>query len=108
MRKPVLKQLFENSKAIPVERAMDQAKLGKGTIKLSSAVDVAGDGTEFTKQCNVGDSIKFISRSKDGETFEDQIIEKILDDQNIVVKAPGVKDWEASVPSGYKVLPKLD
>jgi hypothetical protein len=32
MRKPVMKQFFEASKAIPVERAMDLAKEGKGTV----------------------------------------------------------------------------
>lgn len=32
MRRPVLKQLFEASRAIPVERAQDLAKLGEGKV----------------------------------------------------------------------------
>jgi hypothetical protein len=32
MRKPVMKQLFEGGKSIPVERAIDHAKPGEGTV----------------------------------------------------------------------------
>ena len=49
MRKPVLKQCFEASMAIPVERAMDLATAGKGTVKFESELAIVGDGTEFTK-----------------------------------------------------------
>jgi len=47
MRRPMLKQLFEGGKSIPVERAQDHARPGKGTIKFKSERVVIGTGTDF-------------------------------------------------------------
>lgn len=49
MRRPVLKQFFEASRAIPVERAADLAKKGEGTIKFKDAFTVIGTKSKFTK-----------------------------------------------------------
>lgn len=59
MRRPVLKELFTWSKSIPVERAQDQAKSGKGTVQFDDAMNLLGEGTLFTKEVSVGDTIKF-------------------------------------------------
>ena len=45
MRRPVMKQFFEASKAIPVERANDLAKPGKGTISFTDEFTVVGTDT---------------------------------------------------------------
>lgn len=58
MRRPVMKQFFEASKAIPVERAVDLAKEGQGTIYFKDAFAVIGKGTTFTKDFKVLDSVK--------------------------------------------------
>ena len=42
MRRPVLKQLFEGGKSIPVERAQDHAKPGIGTIAFVSDTVIKG------------------------------------------------------------------
>lgn len=47
MRKPVLKQCFEASNAIPVERAMDHAKPGIGTIRILDELTIDGKDTKF-------------------------------------------------------------
>jgi hypothetical protein len=62
MRRPVLKQLFEYSKSIPVERAQDLAKTGKGTIRFEDNLTVNGRDTQFSKEFKVGDSIKVLTK----------------------------------------------
>jgi hypothetical protein len=42
MRRPVLATLFEKSKSIPVERPVDLAKNGLGTIKFKNHISVIG------------------------------------------------------------------
>ena len=64
MRRPVLKQLFEGGKSIPVERAQDHAKQGIGKITFVSDTVVKGIDSEFLKQFKVGDSLSI----KDGPT----------------------------------------
>jgi hypothetical protein len=54
-----------------VERAQDQAKVGKGSIKFEDDTIIIGKGTEFTKQFNVGDSINIIVKKKDSVAIED-------------------------------------
>ena len=61
MRRPELKWALEASKAIPVERAADLAKLGSGTIKFTDAFTVTGTNTKFTKEFKVLDSIKCLT-----------------------------------------------
>jgi glycerol-3-phosphate O-acyltransferase/dihydroxyacetone phosphate acyltransferase len=48
MRRPVLKQLFEGGKSIPVERAQDHAKPGIGKITFLSEFKVHGIDTKFS------------------------------------------------------------
>ena len=61
MRRPVIKQFFEASKAIPVERAADLAKVGSGTVKFTDAFTVVGTNTKFTKEFKVLDSVKCLT-----------------------------------------------
>ena len=61
MRRPVMKQFFEASKAIPVERANDLAKPGKGTISFTDEFTVVGTDTQFTKDFKVLDSVKCLT-----------------------------------------------
>ena len=49
MRRPVLKQLFESGKSIPVERAQDHAKPGSGTVTFSQDTVIIGKDTVFTE-----------------------------------------------------------
>jgi hypothetical protein len=95
MRRPVLGDLFRLGKSISVERAQDQAKVGKGNVMFKDDIRIIGDGTEFTKAFNVGDSISFISK-KGQEEIEDQIIALIIDDKNIQLKKPGVLDSDTT------------
>ena len=59
MRRPVMSTFFKWAKSIPVERAQDQQKKGKGTVYFDDNLHVIGEGTKFTKEFNVGDTIKF-------------------------------------------------
>jgi hypothetical protein len=90
MRRPVLKQLFEGSKSIPVERSQDHAKPGVGNISFSDNVTVVGAESKFTEQFKVGDMISF-PKDANKEKIEDQIVEKIDSDTMITLKSPGVK-----------------
>ena len=47
MRKPVLKQCFEAANSVPVERAMDHAKPGIGTISIFDEITILGKDTKF-------------------------------------------------------------
>ena len=49
MRHPVMGKLFRMAKSIPVERASDNAKAGKGTLKFEDELTVIGTDTELTK-----------------------------------------------------------
>lgn len=42
MKRPVLATLFEKSKSIPVERPIDLAKNGQGTIIFKNHVTIIG------------------------------------------------------------------
>jgi len=64
MRRPIIGQLFQAGNAIPVERAQDQAKTGKGKIRFEDELNVIGIETDFLKLFKVGDTIKVI-RGKD-------------------------------------------
>ena len=80
MNRPVLGDLLALGKSIPVERAQDKAKAGKGKVVFKDDVRIMGIETEFTKAFKVGDSINFVNTSKGQESIEDQIIEQIVDD----------------------------
>lgn len=64
MRRPVLKQLFEGGKSIPVERPQDHAKKGDGHIYFEDNLTVVGNGTKFLTQCKEGDSIMILTSGK--------------------------------------------
>jgi hypothetical protein len=70
MRRPLIGQLFQGGKAIPVERAQDKAILGKGKIRFDDAINVIGIESEFTKQFKVGDTVKIL-KGKDQVNVED-------------------------------------
>lgn len=90
MQRPVLKQLFEGSKSIPVARAIDNAKSGPGTIVFEDNVTVIGNGTQFTKSFHVGDTLN-IPAGKDLPKIEDQLIEQIVSDTKLILKKPGIQ-----------------
>jgi len=48
MRRPVIGELFNMAKSIPVERASDMAKAGDGTLTFEDNLTVVGTGTKFT------------------------------------------------------------
>ena len=88
MKRPVLKQLFENSKSIPVTRAQDLAKNGTGTVRFEDNLTVNGRDTSFIKEFAIGDSIKILTKG-DQVKVEDQIITEIISDTKLKIKAPG-------------------
>lgn len=82
--------LFRWSHSLPVERSQDIAKKGKGVIEFDDPLNIRGIGTQFQKEFQPGDSIKFIVPAKEHEV-EEQIIERILSDTEIILKSPGAK-----------------
>ena len=57
MRRPGLSHMFKWAKSIPVERAADLAKAGKGKIQFLDALTVKGIDTKFTKEFGKGDQL---------------------------------------------------
>ena len=107
MKRPVLKELFEGSKSIPVERAQDLSKVGKGTVTFEDNLTVIGKETEFTKQFKEGQSIKFSCTGMDVQV-EEQIIVKVVSDTELTLKSPGAKIYDPNQAYKYKILPKVD
>ena len=65
---------------------------------------IKGVGTEFKKEIMKGDVIKTLSKDK----IPDQVVENIISDTEIEVKAPGVNFYEMEMEYEYKIIPKLD
>jgi len=106
MRRPVVKHLFEGSKAIPVERAQDLAKTIKGKVKFEDPTTLIGIGTKF-KNLKVGDSLKCITLPSETKV-EEQLIEEIVDETTIRLKKPGALIYEPGREYEAKALPKVD
>lgn len=100
---PVVKWIAEKLKVIPLQRPQDVASTGDGTITLKSPTEIEGVGTNFTKQCEVGDAIM----GDDGPKFQ---ITKIISDTEIEMKFHGesadLYDTIQDIP--YKIHPKID
>ena len=47
MAHPVMGHLFRMAKSIPVNRAVDNAKDGKGTLRFEDELTVIGTGSEL-------------------------------------------------------------
>jgi glycerol-3-phosphate O-acyltransferase/dihydroxyacetone phosphate acyltransferase len=92
-------------KCIPVERPQDLAKKGAGKLVIVSETKIRGEGTQFKKEIMVGDTIKF-----GGTKIPEQIVDMVISDTDIQLKAPGLKvsETEMSKQYEYKVIPKLD
>lgn len=59
MRTPIVSWFARQMRCIAVERPQDLAKSGTGMIIITSEVTIKGEGTKFTKEIMVGDTIKF-------------------------------------------------
>lgn len=69
---------------------MDNAKKGEGTITFEDNVTVIGNGSKFTKDFHVGDTLN-IPSVKDLPKIEDQIVEQIVSDSKLILKKPGIQ-----------------
>ncbi|CAG8610365.1 10141_t:CDS:2 [Acaulospora morrowiae] len=100
--------LIRGMHAITLERPVDFAEIGKGSIKLDQYKDhVNGIGTEFTKQLKVGGQIALPDDYGSSEILE------ILSDTELVIKEEfkGFKALEMlTQPNGtpYAYLPRVD
>lgn len=83
--------------SIPVQRPQDSAVPGRGTVTGSSTV-IVGEGTAFTKDFQKTDSI-FVGG-------EPRRIANIKSDTELTLKHP--LSEPLSVPSMYKVFPRID
>jgi len=80
--------LFRWGKSIPIERAQDIGKKGKGTLRFEDETRIIGIGTEFTKSLKPMDSIKLLITPGDVQVA-DQIVEKVISDTEMILKNPG-------------------
>ena len=104
MRTPVVSWFAKKMRCIAVERPQDLAKAGKGKLKVTSECIVKGiEGTDFKKSLQPGDTLKFLNSS-----IPEQIVEMVISDSDIQVKAPGIKGFDSTKEYAYKVIPKLD
>lgn len=69
--------------AIPVERPQDIAQVGIGKVEFAEGGVVKGHGTDFTKQCCVGDTLKV-------KGCTDYVITEITSKTEMKVKAKEV------------------
>ncbi|EAS02043.2 glycerol-3-phosphate O-acyltransferase (macronuclear) [Tetrahymena thermophila SB210] len=100
-RRPVIGQFSRALGGIPVERAQDLAKAGKGKIVSLKNGIMKGEGTEFTKEVQIGYTI--IVQKVQGEF----IVGTVVSDTELKVKQDeDVEDSEFSLP--YKIVPKID
>ena len=56
-----------------------------------SETKIRGEGTQFKKEVMVGDTLKFV-----GGNIPEQIVDMVISDTDIQLKAPGLKVSEAS------------
>jgi glycerol-3-phosphate O-acyltransferase/dihydroxyacetone phosphate acyltransferase len=56
----------------------------------------------------VGDIIRFVPKSPTDLKVEDQIIESIESDTELILRDPGIKDFNKDDLYGFKILPKVD
>ncbi|KAG0243139.1 hypothetical protein BGW41_002779 [Actinomortierella wolfii] len=97
--------------AIPVERPQDLAKAGKGVIRLldryGDPLRITGEGTQFTKELLVGDSIQL---PKD---VGNSVVAEIISDTELIIKKE-FKELKAlelltsAEGTKYKCLPHMD
>ena len=93
--------------AIPVERPQDLAHVGDGQIEYhetdqtTRTSKVTGYGTAFTKKVFPGDSIKI-------KGLPDYVVDKVISDTEMVVKAKDAVTSEAGTKFDYKIAPKVD
>ena len=60
------------------------------------------------KDFKQGDSIKFNAINSKVAKVEEQIIERVHNDNEILLKKPGVKDFSTNEKYSYSILPKVD
>lgn len=89
MKTPVVGWFARKMRCIAVERPQDLARSGTGKITIMSETLFKGIGTVFKKEICVGDTIKL-----PGSNIPEQIVEKILSDEELEVKAPGINFYE--------------
>lgn len=90
-------------RCIAVERPQDLAKPGAGRIKVESDIKLVGLGTKFTSEIMSGDMIKL-----SGTEIPELVVDKVISENELTLKAPGVKDHEESKEYSFKITPKLD
>ncbi|KAG0265433.1 hypothetical protein DFQ27_000647 [Actinomortierella ambigua] len=97
--------------AIPVERPQDLAKSGKGIIRLldryGDPLRITGEGTQFTKELFVGDSI---SLPKD---VGNSVVAEIISDTELIIKKEfkelkALEVLTSTEGTKYKCLPHMD
>jgi glycerol-3-phosphate O-acyltransferase/dihydroxyacetone phosphate acyltransferase len=98
MRRPLIGDLARACRSIPVERPQDVAVTGCGVV-TSSENEVIGEGTKFTTEFVVGDSICV-------KGIEPALITEIVSDEKLILKSPLEQPVTEQVP--YKIYKKVD
>lgn len=99
--------------SVPVARAMDMVKPGKGTIfwpNPDKPLEIQGKGTQFTKDAEVGGQLLLPTVGKTPAVSTD--IAEIVDNEHIILKhafeGPAVKEQLTGEGTKYKIAPKVD
>ncbi len=95
------------AKCIGVERAMDLAKKGSGSITFEDNTTVKGVDTKFMSEVKKGDQLFAIT--KIGETaIDEQLVLDIVSDTELRLKEPGAAAVEPDRQYEFKILPKIN
>lgn len=98
-RRPFIGLMSRLTASIPVERAQDMMRPGKGKIFLGEKDNVIiGEGTKFTKDCQVKG---LIGLPKSKGNFQ---ITEIVDDEKLIIKGSYEDKTESSTKVRYDLL----
>ena len=97
---------------VPIVRPQDNAKKGKGTIRIThaegpEALSIIGLGTHFTTQISPKDSIVLAGKRTRGESVE---VIQVISDTELLVKTPFTSVDELLSEKGclYKCMPHVE
>ncbi|CAK74407.1 unnamed protein product (macronuclear) [Paramecium tetraurelia] len=101
MRKPIIGDIGKALGGIPVERPQDLAKIGSGILKKYDGTYLFAENSQFTKQCQIHDSILI----QGIDTII--LIVEIISDTKIKVQCEDPSQLHVK-DNKYKIQPKVD
>ena len=113
MRTPIVSWFCQKMRCIAVERPQDLAKPGVGKLQVLTKTMINGVGTQFKKDIIAGDTLKFLGTevsniNTNSYQIPEQLVESVVSDTELIVKAPGIIGFDISQEFNFKVIPKLD